>query len=103
MTSRAPLAAGGKSSISAFVGGMHAIVLWAVGLQGLWLPFGVLTFFLNFIPNVGGMGAVLLPLPIVALDPKFSSVQSTIAFAVPFCVNIFAKVSAPSERPTECP
>jgi len=82
----------GKSSISAFVGGMHAAVLWSVGLDGLWLPFGVLTFFLNFIPNVGGMGAVLLPLPLIALDDeKFTSTQSLIAFIVPFIVNIFAK------------
>ena len=81
----------GKSAISAFVGGAHGLVLWTVGLQGLWLPFGVLTFFLNFIPNVGGMGAVLLPLPLVALDPQFSPMQSWAAFAVPFCVNIFAK------------
>lgn len=43
----------GKASISAFVGGMHGAVLFAIGgLNGLWLPFGVLTFFLNFIPNV---------------------------------------------------
>ena len=42
----------GKASISAFVGGMHATVLFLIGgLSGLWLPFGVLTFFLNFIPN----------------------------------------------------
>ncbi len=81
----------GKSSISAFVGSMHALVLFCVGLQGLWLPFGVLTFFLNFIPNVGGLGAVLLPMPLIALDPAFNSVKSTVAFVIPFGVNIFAK------------
>ena len=80
----------GKSSISAFVGGCHAAVLFALGLD-LWLPFGVLTFFLNFIPNVGGMAAVLLPLPLVALDPAFSGSAAFTAFAVPFCVNLFAK------------
>ena len=81
----------GKSAISAFVGGCHAVVLWVIGLRGLWLPFGVLTFFLNFIPNVGGMGAVLLPLPLITLDPQFTPAQCISAFAIPFCVNIFAK------------
>jgi len=59
--------------------------------QGLWLPFGVLTFFLNFIPNVGGLGAVLLPMPLIALDPQFSSAETAVSFLVPFGVNIFAK------------
>lgn len=81
----------GKSCISAYVGGSHAAVLCAVGLQGLWLPFGVLTFFLNFIPNVGGMGAVLLPMPLVGLDPSFTPTQSIVAFIVPFLNNVFAK------------
>jgi len=81
----------GKSGISAFVASMHALVLFSVGLQGLWLPFGVLTFFLNFIPNVGGLGAVLLPMPLIALDPTFNSLMTTIAFIIPFSVMIFAK------------
>lgn len=80
----------GKSSISAFVGGCHALVLFLLGLS-LWLPFGVLTFFLNFIPNVGGMLAVMLPLPLVALDPSFSGSAAFACFAIPFCVNLFAK------------
>jgi AI-2 transport protein TqsA len=80
----------GKSAISAFVGVCHASVLWAVGLE-LWLPFGVLTFVLNFIPTVGGFTAVLLPLPLVALDPQFSGGAGVAAFVIPFCVNVFAK------------
>ena len=80
----------GKCSISAYVGVCHALVLWAIHLD-MWLPFGVLTFFLNFIPNVGGMGAVLLPMPLVALDPAFHSAQITLGFVLPFLNNIFAK------------
>jgi AI-2 transport protein TqsA len=80
----------GKCSISAYVGACHALVLWAISLD-MWLPFGVMTFFLNFIPNVGGMGAVLLPMPLVALDPAFSSAQITVGFALPFLNNLFAK------------
>ena len=81
----------GKCSISAFVGLCHAIVLKMVQLHGLWLPFGVVTFFLNFIPNVGGFTAILLPMPLVALDPSFGPTQTSVAFFIPFVVNIFAK------------
>ena len=70
---------------------MHAIVLWFAGLDGLWLPFGVVTFFLNFIPNIGGFSAVLLPMPLIVLDPAFGPFQSAFAFFVPLLNNIFAK------------
>ncbi|KAH3762405.1 AI-2E family transporter [Pelomyxa schiedti] len=45
------------------------------------LIFGLLSFFLNFIPNVGPFIALLLPLPIVILDPTkgWSSVILVIA------------------------
>ena len=39
-------------------------------LQDLWLVFGILSFSLNFIPNVGMFTAVCLPMPLVALDPR---------------------------------
>jgi len=80
----------GKASIAGFVGLCHSAVLGAVGFE-LWLPFGVVTFFLNFIPNVGGFGAVLLPMPLIALDPNFGPSQSSLAFLIPLAVNIFAK------------
>ena len=80
----------GKGGISAFVGGCHALVLWLVGLD-LWLPFGVVTFFLNFIPAVGGIIAVCLPMPLVALDQQFSGGLSIAAFLVPFIINLFAR------------
>jgi AI-2 transport protein TqsA len=38
-------------------------VLWALGLQMAWL-FGLLVFFLSYIPNLGPIVATLLPLPI---------------------------------------
>ncbi len=43
------------------------IILAAFQVQ-LGLMFAVLTFFLNFIPNVGSMIAVLLPLPVILLQ-----------------------------------
>jgi len=81
----------GKATISAYVGVSHGLVLWAVGLQGLCLSFAVLTFLLNFIPTVGGMGAVLLPMPLIALDEEFGGGQNVVAFIAPLCNNIFAK------------
>ena len=85
------LAVRGKSAISAYVGVCHGLLLWGVGLGPLSLPFGVLTFFLNFIPNVGGMVAVCLPMPLVALGVNFSGAQGCVAFLVPLANNIFAK------------
>ena len=41
----------GKVLISAFVALLHAVQLWIAGLN-LWLVFGVISFWLNFIPNV---------------------------------------------------
>ncbi len=41
--------------------------LWIIGLE-LSIVFGVLAFFLNFIPNVGSIISTLLPLPIAFLQ-----------------------------------
>jgi len=80
----------GKSGISAFIAIAHASVLWYVGLE-LWLSFGAVTFFLNFIPAVGGLVAMLLPMPLIVLDTKFESVAASVAFFVPFVFYLFAK------------
>jgi AI-2 transport protein TqsA len=45
--------------------------------------FGFLAFFLNFIPNVGGIIATLLPLPIILLSPEMSIIAKVFALAVP--------------------
>ena len=47
------------------------LFLLGVDLAGM---FGVLTFLLNFIPSVGSLVAVLLPLPIVALEHGFGGI-----------------------------
>ena len=51
----------------------------------------MLAFFLNFIPNIGMFTSVLLPMPLVALDPAFTTIQIIIAFAGPLLVGSFAK------------
>ena len=55
----APCGSRWRSALPAHV---RTDVLWMVGLEGLWLPFGVLTFFFNFIPNVGIFGPNMAPL-----------------------------------------
>jgi hypothetical protein len=54
--------------------------------MGLSLVFGLLTFWLNFIPAVGAPLGVLLPMPFVALDPRFSTYQIAIAFVAPMAL-----------------
>lgn len=82
----------GKVLISLIVATNHAIVLWGIGTRdGLWLVFAVLTFSLNFVPNVGMAIAVMLPMPIVALDPSFGVGRILVAFLAPLGVGLVAK------------
>ena len=62
-----------KFLTSAFTGLAAGIIYWMLGLE-LAFIFGTLTFILNFIPVIGSVIAVLLPLPIAFLqynDPTF--------------------------------
>ncbi len=45
--------------------------------------FGLLTFLLNFIPNVGSFISILLPVPIVFLSPSFTTLQAISAICIP--------------------
>jgi AI-2 transport protein TqsA len=56
-----------KFAVSAVTGTLVGIILALLGLE-LALVFGVLTFLLNFIPSVGSIIAVLLPLPIALVQ-----------------------------------
>lgn len=50
--------------------------------------FGVATFFLNFIPNVGALIAFVAPLPVIFLDPKLSVVAQACAVVLPLAVHV---------------
>ncbi len=56
-----------KIAISASTGVLVGFVLWLFGLD-LALVFGVLAFFLNFIPTIGSIIATLLPLPVAIIQ-----------------------------------
>ena len=80
----------GKVAISAFVACMHAAILYLVGQQ-LWLVFGLLAFWLNFIPNIGMFTAVCLPMPLTALDPRFGPIAVAAAFFCPLTIGVISK------------
>lgn len=43
-------------------------ILWVLGVQMAYV-FGIITFVLNFVPNLGAMIATFLPMPLVIFDP----------------------------------
>lgn len=51
------------------------------------LLFGIITFILNFIPNVGSFFAILAPVPLVFLDPESSVEQVFLVVLVPFIIH----------------
>jgi len=79
----------GKIFVSGFVGICTAVSLWGCSVD-LWLVFGLLAFWLNFIPNVGTVIAVALPLPLVILDPAFSTIGVLLVALLPLGAHAFA-------------
>jgi len=76
----------GKVLLSFLVGALTALILWRLKVE-LWLVFAVLAFWLNFIPNLGAVIATLLPVPVVAFDPAYSTLSAVLAIALPFTVH----------------
>lgn len=70
-----------KGLISFFTGTAFGFALWCFGVP-LALVFGLLAFFLNFIPNIGPIIASLLPLPLILLDPEMSAWSMALAIIV---------------------
>jgi AI-2 transport protein TqsA len=56
-----------KSALSLLTAALFMLVLWLFGIKFV-LVWGVLTFVLNFIPNVGSVIATILPLPLIQLE-----------------------------------
>lgn len=71
-----------KTYISAMTGVVCGGILWGLGvkLASLW---GLLSFVLNYIPNVGSIIAILLPLPIAFLDDNLTTGNKVMAFLLP--------------------
>ena len=80
----------GKVAVALMVAALDSAILWALGVS-MWLVFGTLTFMLSFIPNIGLAISVLLPMPVVLLDPDLSAASVACAFFGPVAVGMVAK------------
>jgi len=73
--------------ISFLTGGLVGLTLGVLGVQFAAL-FGFLAFLLNFIPNLGGIIATILPLPIIFLSPDLTIASKLLAIIVPSAIQI---------------
>lgn len=71
-----------KTMLSFVTGMIVAVILLVIGIK-LAVLFGIMSFILNYIPNVGSMIAMFLPTPVVLLDPSLDSWQQVMAFVGP--------------------
>ena len=70
-------------TVLSFVTGLVVAIILLVLQVKLAVMFGLLSFALNFIPNVGSMIAMFLPLPIVIVDKNLEMWQKVGAFVGP--------------------
>ncbi len=75
-----------KIVLSLVTGVLVGLILWILGVD-LALVFGLASFLLNFIPNVGAVVATLLPLPIVLMQFD-STLVIVLAIALPGAVQM---------------
>eukprot|EP01100_Stratorugosa_tubuloviscum_P014685 TRINITY_DN79_c3_g3_i1.p1 TRINITY_DN79_c3_g3~~TRINITY_DN79_c3_g3_i1.p1 ORF type:complete len:388 (+),score=154.44 TRINITY_DN79_c3_g3_i1:148-1311(+) len=73
------------SAISALTGVLTAIIFLLLGVN-LALIYGLLAFLLNFIPNIGSLLAVAIPMPFVILDPGSTFTIILLAFLLPITI-----------------
>jgi len=74
-----------KTALSALTGAIVAVILLALQVK-LAVMFGLLSFLLNYIPNVGSIIAMFLPMPIVLVDDNLALWQKVMAFVGPGAV-----------------
>lgn len=61
-----------KTCVSALYGICVALLFFVLGID-LAILFGVVSFFLNFVPEVGAFISMLLPVPVIILDSRLES------------------------------
>ncbi len=75
-----------KVLISTITGFLVGLILWIIGLD-LAFVFGILTFLLNFIPSIGSIIAIFLPIPLALV--QFESMTPVIlCIAIPGVIQI---------------
>lgn len=84
-----------KTALSALTGGLVGLIL-ALCKVRLSVLFGLLTFLFNYIPNVGSMIAMMLPIPVIIVDtlpeddyPGPEVVRKSLAFLGPAVVQAY--------------
>lgn len=76
-----------KTLISLVVGGLTWLILSILHVKMAYV-LGLLTFALNFIPNVGPIVAVVLPLPLVLISPECSVMTFALVVILPTIVHL---------------
>jgi AI-2 transport protein TqsA len=71
-----------KTVVAAASGSVLGGTLAFLGVD-LALVFGLFAFLLNFIPNIGSIIAILLPLPVVLVDPEHTLSTVVLAIGLP--------------------
>merc|ERR1719162_780275 len=74
-----------KTALSFMTGVIVAIILLGIGIK-LAALFGIMSFVLNYIPNVGSVMAMVLPTPVVLPTPNLVTWQKIATFAGPGAV-----------------
>jgi predicted PurR-regulated permease PerM len=77
-----------KTLLSLLTAAMVGLVMALIGVR-LFKVWSVLTFILNFIPNVGSMLAIVLPLPIIAVDADLSTMGKIAGFCIPGLIQAY--------------
>lgn len=79
-----------KCFLSLFVALLVTIVYVSLNV-GLAIVWGILTFILNWIPNVGAMIASIAPICIIAITPShlMNPMEKFLAMALPMCFHMF--------------
>jgi len=78
-----------KTMMAFFVAVVMGLLYWAWAVD-LWFMFALFTFVLYYIPHVGNTIAILLPLPLVFLDPDKTAVDLIVIFSFPFLIHQMA-------------
>lgn len=76
-----------KVGLSAVTGVATTVILSLLGVE-LAVVFGLMAFYLNFIPNIGSVLATLLPVPVVLMDPSLSTTAMVLAISLPGAVQL---------------
>mmetsp|Transcript_45346 Transcript_45346/g.142174 ORF Transcript_45346/g.142174 Transcript_45346/m.142174 type:complete len:552 (-) Transcript_45346:1477-3132(-) len=75
-----------KTLICTMVGVFAGLAYWVLGVDLAFL-WALLTFFLQYIPNVGPIVATFMPMPLVILDPTLTIPAKVSAFMLPGLVH----------------